>query len=146
MKTNIKILIPAICGVLALSAGCGKETTPDTETPTTAATAQSQAVADAQPKADEAQAAEAEKVATAATEQDQIQSLIDKAKTLAGEDEYVEALNVIGELSKLTLSPEQQTLVDGLKKTAQQQLAKAAAEDAADGAANALGGALGDNE
>jgi len=139
MKTNMKVVLTTMCAVLASSAGCNKkETAPDTRTPPPTASVPSPPVADAQPKAGPAQT-----VDTATEGQDRVQGLIDRAKTLNEEEKYVEALNIIGELSKQTLSPEQQMLVDGLKKTAQQQVMKAAVEKKADGALNALDGTPG---
>lgn len=81
--------------------------------------------------------------ATAAEGQDPIQSLIARAKDLIGESKYAEALQTLGELSQFTLSPEQQTVVDGIRSAVQQQTAKAAADKAAAGATQALGNALG---
>ena len=101
--------------------------------------------AEAQKLAAEKTAADklAQTAAAAAPEQARIQSLIDTAKNLTGQNKYAEALKVIGELSNLKLSPEQQTLVDGLKKTAEQQAAQAVADKAAGGASKAIGDALG---
>jgi hypothetical protein len=48
----------------------------------------------------------------------------------------------LGELANLKLTPEQQTLVDGLKKTAEQQVAQAVADKAAASASKAIGDAL----
>lgn len=91
--------------------------------------------------------AAADKLAVAAAaatqEQDRIQGLIDTAKNLTGENKYVEALKVLGELSKLELSPEQQAAVDALKKTAEQQAAKAVTDEAVAKTSKAIGGALG---
>jgi hypothetical protein len=198
MKTNIAMVLLTACGVLAFSAGCGKNegaappAAKDTQTPVDAAAAQSQKAAEAQLKADAeraaqtAQAAEAQKqaeaakvaeaakaeatkqqaeaeklaaekaaaekaaadklaqtTAAAAQEKGRIQSLIDTAKNLTGQNKYAEALKVIGELANLKLTPEQQTLVDGLKKTAEQQAAQAVSEKAASGASKAIGDALG---
>ena len=85
----------------------------------------------------------AQTAATAPQEKSQIQSLIDTAKNLTGQNKYAEALKVIAELTNLKLSPEQQTLVDGLKKTAEQQAAQAVSDKAAAGASKAIGDALG---
>lgn len=89
----------------------------------------------------------ADKLAAAATataqENTRILSLIDSAKNLTGQNKYAEALKILGELSNLKLSPEQQTLVDGLKKTAEQQAAKTVADQAAPGAPKAIGDILG---
>jgi hypothetical protein len=69
--------------------------------------------------------------ATAATrEQNRIQELIETARTLTGQNKFVEALKALGELSGLELSPEQRGVVDALKKTAEQQAAKAVSDEA----------------
>ncbi len=197
MKSNHKIALLAVCGALALSAGCGKTevavppVSKDTSTPAEDASAQSKKAAEAQRLADSqraaqaVQAAEAQKqleaarvaeaqkqldamkaadvaktdaalqraaaeklaaeqgAATTAQEKAQIQSLIDSVKSLTGQNKYAEALKIIAELANLKLTPEQQTMVDGLKKTAEQQAAKAVADKAATGASQALGDVLG---
>jgi colicin import membrane protein len=199
----------ALCGALALSAGCGKKegtappTVKGTPTPTDAAPPKAAQAADAQQKADAeradqtAQTAEAARVAEAAKteatrrqtaaetlaaekvvaaerlasekvaaaeklaaektaadklaeaatataqENARILSLIDSAKNLTGQNKYAEALKILSELSNLKLSPEQQTLVDGLKKTAEQQAVQAVADKAAPGTPKAIGDILG---
>jgi len=169
MKTKITMILLAMGALLAFSAGCGKSenTAPpavqDTQPATDAATAadaveaeaqEQQAAADKVATADKlaaeraaAENAAAEKLAQAAAmaaqEQGRIQTLIDTAKDLTGQNKYAEAMKVIDELSKLTLSPEQQSLVDSLKQTAEEQAAKAVADKAAAGATKALGDALG---
>lgn len=192
MKTESTMVILALCGALAISAGCGRNegTAPpaakDSTTPADAALSASQKAAEAQrladaertaqaaQAADAAKAAEAakaeavrqqtaaEKVASekaaaertaaeelartaaaAAQEKGRIQSLIDTAKNLTGQNKYAEAIKVVAELSKLALSPEQQSQVDALKKTAEQQAAQAAAAKAAAGASTAIIDALG---
>jgi hypothetical protein len=85
----------------------------------------------------------AQTAATAAQELGRIQGLIDTAKNLTGQNKYAEALNILSELSSLKLTSEQQTVVDGLKKTAEQQMAQAVADKAVAGASSAIGGALG---
>jgi ATPase subunit of ABC transporter with duplicated ATPase domains len=85
----------------------------------------------------------AQTAAAAAPEQARIQSLIDTAKNLTGQNKYAEALKIIGELSNLKLSPEQQVLVDGLKQTAEKQAAQAVTDQAATGASKAIGDVLG---
>lgn len=166
MKTNITMTILAACGVLAFSAGCNKNESAapaapkDTQTPAGAAAVPSQQTAEAQQKADAAKAAEAAKAEATkqqaaaeklaadklAQEQTRIRSLIDSAKILTGQNKYAEALKVLGELANLKLTPEQQALADGLKKTAEEQAAKAAAEKVAGDASKAIGGALGDKK
>ena len=51
----------------------------------------------------------------------------------------------VGELAKLKLTPEQQTLMDGLTKTVQQQAALAVADKTAASAPKAIGDVLGGN-
>lgn len=105
----------------------------------------SEKVAAAEKLAAEKTAADKLAAAAAATAQEKgrIQSLIDTARNLTGQNKYAEALKVLGELSNLKLSPEQQTLVDGLTKTAEQQAAQAVADKAASGAPKAIGDILG---
>jgi hypothetical protein len=85
----------------------------------------------------------AQTAAAAAQEKGRIQSLIDTAKNLTGQNKYAEALKLLGELANLKLTPEQQALVDGLKQTAQRQAAQGATDKAAAGASKAIGDALG---
>lgn len=173
MKTNITIPLLTVCGALAFSAGCGGKEGPTTQpanntrapadaaaaAPQRAGAADTKSIVPPAPTADAAadtakaellkqQEAAAklatEKAATAATqEQGRIQSLLETVKTLTAENKYAEALKVIGELSKLTLSPEQQAVVDGLKKAAEQQAAQAATDKADAGTTQAIGDALG---
>jgi hypothetical protein len=69
----------------------------------------------------------------------QVQVLIEKATGLVTDQKYQEALPIVQQLTGLQLTPEQQTLVDGLKTQIQTALAKKTTSDAA----SALGGALG---
>jgi hypothetical protein len=93
--------------------------------------------------ADKAADLRTQTAATAAQEQARIQGLINTVTNLTGQGQYADALKVLAELATLRLYPEQQTLVDGLKKTAQQQATQAAADKAAAGASQAIGDALG---
>ena len=70
----------------------------------------------------------------------QIEGLIYNAKGLVTNQKYQDALNVIQQLSSMKLTPEQQTLVDGLKAQIQTALAKSTATGAASALGNALGG------
>lgn len=78
--------------------------------------------------------------AAAAASTSQVQGLIDKAKGLVTNEKYQDALNVVQQLSSMKLTPEQQTLVDGLKAQIQTALAKATGADAASALGNVLGG------
>jgi len=76
----------------------------------------------------------------AAASNSQVQGMIDKAKGLVTNQKYQDALAVVQKLSSLQLTPDQQTLVDGLKTQIQTALAKNAASDAASSLGNILGG------
>lgn len=191
MKTSIAIVLLTVCGVVAFSAGCGKNEnvappagngarTPAAAAPQSqkaeaekaaqAAETQRQAAkADDAARAAEAAKAEAikqqaaadklaaekaaaEKIAAdklaqasaaAAQETNRVQGLIETVKNLTGQNKYSEALKVLGELSKLKLTSDQQALVDGLKQTAEKQAAQAIADKAAAGASKAIGDLLG---
>jgi hypothetical protein len=69
-----------------------------------------------------------------------VEGLIYNAKGLVTNQKYQDALNVVQQLSSLKLTPEQQTVVDGLKTQIQTALAKAAGADAASALGNVLGG------
>ena len=106
------------------------------QAPPAAAAAAAQAVPPAMTLTDAAAA-----VATApAAMSAQAQGLIEKAQALVTDQKYQEALPVVQQLSSLTLTPEQRTLVDGLKTQIQAALAKATATDPASALGNALGG------
>jgi len=80
--------------------------------------------------------------AAAAQEQSRIQSLIDTAQNLAGQNKYTEALNTLGVLANVKLSPEQQAIVDKLKAAIEKQAAQAATDKATSSAQGAIGNAL----
>ena len=79
-------------------------------------------------------------VATAATTTNLVQTLIEKAKGMVANEKYKDALTVVQQLSRMKLSGEQQTLVDGLKAQIQTALAQGAATNAASALGNILGG------
>jgi hypothetical protein len=129
---------------LLFVAGCSKQEPPagDNTKPTSSVATEAR-------KASDTVAAAAQQAVSAATNQagatvadsmSQVHSLIDKAKGLVTDEKYKDALTVVRQLSSLTLTPEQRTLVDGLKTQIQTALAKSATSDAASAAGNALGG------
>jgi hypothetical protein len=148
MKAHNKITY-TIRGVTAgaallLAAGCSKQEPPAGETTKSMSPASTETR-----KAADTVAAAAQQAVNAATNQagaaiadsmSQAQALIDKAKGLVADDKYKEALTVVRQLSGLRLTPEQRTLVDGLKTQIQTALAKSPTSDAASAAGNALGG------
>jgi len=96
-------------------------------------------------KVEAAKVAEATKVATAATaaevvktaeaakatNDNKIQALIDKAKSLIAESKFSDASDVLQQLTGKSLTSEQQKIVDGLKEQIQKALAVNAAANAA---------------
>jgi hypothetical protein len=154
MKTRHAVLGLTVVAVLVFANGCSKQEPPAGETPKATAEpassadtvkAVSEAASDVASNAQQAAQATATQAVAQATgaasaASDQVQGLIDKAKGLVGEQKYQDALNVVQQLSGLTLTPEQQKLVDGLKAQIQAALAKTTGSDAAGAVGNVLGG------
>ncbi len=138
MRSTRIATVAAALGGLALLFGCGQQQQPPA--PPAPATTQPPAATTTPPAESAAPAATAPTVAEAA---DQAQGLIDKAKGLIADKKYTEALDVLKQLSALKLTPDQQTLVDGLKAEIQKAMASAAASDATKKATDAVGGVLG---
>ena len=118
--------------------------TPVVETPKAAEvapTAPDQAKAAVTTAAQEAMRATANQATNSvAAANSQVQTLIEKAKGLVTDQKYKDALTVVQQLSGMTLTPEQRSLVDGLKTQIQTALAKNAASDASSALGNILGG------
>jgi len=143
MKTKLRMILPALAAV-ALASGCSKNEEPATSEASKAANSTIADAANAAAKTSEALKQTAEKtqadvqkaaeqaqaIGTTATEK--IQALIDSAKKLMGEDKWTEALNILQQLANSKLTPEQQQLVDDLKKQVQQHLTQGAAEKTLD--------------
>jgi hypothetical protein len=77
-------------------------------------------------------------VAPAATEA-QAQGLIDQAKTMVSQNKYQGAVDTLKKLSSLKLTPEQQTVVDGLKAQIQKYMASQATSEGTKAIGNLLG-------
>ncbi len=95
--------------------------------------------------ADDKMAAEqlaAAKQSQLATGAGKVQALIDTAKTLASDNKWSEVLKILAGLAGQSLTPTQQSVVDGLKSNAQKQLESGLANRAATDAGGAIGGLL----
>lgn len=141
MKTKNSLISLAACVTVVALAGCEKktETMPDVPTTNTVATVTA-------PEADTADkavtmateasnqiAATATNVVNSATTQ--FDDLVGKAKAYIADKKYTDALAAINSLSNLTLTPEQQKIVDDLKA----EVKKLMSGSAADAAKNLLG-------
>jgi hypothetical protein len=140
---NAKIAtLLALASAFSLIIGCGQKEQTAPEPPAKVEKAPEAAPAE-MPKAVEAPApavAAAPEVTPAATATiDQAQSQIDKVKSLLADNKYAEALTALKELSAMKLTPDQQTMVDGLKA----QVEKAMQAQATSDATKSVGGMLG---
>lgn len=87
----------------------------------------------------EAAKVEAARVEAAkAADNDKVQGLIDRVKSLIAEGKFTDASSVLQQLAGQSLSSDQAKLVDGLKEQIQKALAAKAAENAAGSAGNLL--------
>ena len=161
MKTQL-IAVAVAVAVLTVVSGCSQKEEsvappPVEETQKAANSALSDAATTAAKASDalkqtaETAQVEARKAAEALKEQSQsavsaaderAQGLINSAKKLAADNKWTEVLNILRQLASYKLTPEQQEFVDGLKKQAQQQVAKSATERATGEAAKKLDGLL----
>jgi hypothetical protein len=91
--------------------------------------------------ADKTVEAATEAVKETATEvQNGAQKIIDEAKTLVDQSKMDQALEMLGKLGDMKLTPEQQSMVDKLTASIQKALANGGAEDAKKAVGNLLDG------
>jgi cytochrome bd-type quinol oxidase subunit 1 len=142
MKSAKIAALLALASAFGLMIGCGQKEQTLSEPPAKVEKA-AEGVPAEMPKAAEAPApavAVTPEVTPAATANiDQAQSQIDKVKSLLADKKYTEALTALKELSAMKLTPDQQTMVDGLKA----QVEKAMQADATSDATKSVGGMLG---
>ena len=159
MTCKIKLETSAVFALIVLATGCGQKE----EIPAPAASAPQKSTVNA--ATDNRKAADADKAVQALNETadaarksaakvaadaqsqlagatSKVQSLIDTARKLSGENKWTEALNILNQLASQRLTPEQQAVVDGIKQQAQKQAEEAVAKKAAAEAAKAVGGLL----
>ena len=142
MKSAKIAALLALASAFGLMISCGQKEQNLSEPPAKVEKA-TEAVPAEMPKAAEAPAPavavtpEAPPAATAII--DQAQSQIDKVKSLLADKKYTEALTALKELSAMKLTPDQQTMVDGLKA----QVEKAMQAEATSDATKSVGGMLG---
>jgi hypothetical protein len=145
MKTTnqITLFVLTVCATTLLLSACNKK-----EEPAAPTTSEVQRPAEIAVTATNAviQAVKETMVTNPAIEssttdsQNQVQELIDKTKSLVAEKKYTEALSSLGDLSKMKLTPQQQTWMDEIKAQIQKAMASQAAPDATKTVSDAIPG------
>ena len=148
MKTTMKPTVIVSLFAVALLAACSKkeEATPGVAAATESQKSTANVVEDVKKQADsvaasaKATAADAVKQVEAAKDSavNNVNAVIEKAKTLISETKYEDASKLLQQLAAQTLTPEQQKLVDDLKAQIQKALASKATGDASGAVGNLL--------
>lgn len=148
MKITTWITTLTLSAALVWAVGCSKKEEPAPPTVQETQKATGTAVGEMQKAAETNKATAQTAVETAKTAaasavdaaKAKAQDIIDKAKSLVGENKYQDALNALQGLAGMSLTDEQQKIVDGLKKQIQDALAKKATSDASSAVGGLLGG------
>jgi hypothetical protein len=121
----------ALCATLIAFSGCKKEEPAPPQAPkkSDATSPQPAATIDAAKTA--AKPAVDQVTSEAKALEQRAQGIIDRARSLLGEQNYPEALDSLNELAKFKLTPEQQKAVDDLKSRIHSELMKLAGTNAA---------------
>lgn len=133
MKLTNAMTMIALCAALA---ACGKQENP---TPTAAPAEMPKAQAPAEAPAVAPAVAPVAAPTAAEDTIAQVQGLIAKVKDQIAKKDYAGAMSTLNELSAMKLTPDQQSLVDGLNAQVQKAMAGAATSDLGKSAGGLLG-------
>jgi hypothetical protein len=121
----------ALSAALIALSGCNKEESTPSQAPKGDAGTAPQPAPSIEAAKSAAKQATDQVTSQAKALEQQAQGIIDRARSLVGEQNYPEALDSLNELAKFKLTPEQQKSVDDLKSRIHSDLMKLAGTNAA---------------